>query len=302
MNLTMNSRNLPNAIDDADFLPRQVLRDGIPVEKGIEVTTTFLDKNEKLIEKYLNFWMLYPDCFLDAIAPTDSPIKLFFYQRIALRACIRYRYHSFTATRATSKSFIAMLSLILRAIFLPGSKLFTCADVKGTAIKITRQKIEEIFTFWPLLRNEVASIKESTDYIELTFKNGSIFSIVSMSSAGRGTRSTAGVVEESALIDGVALQEIILPMMNIDRRDAKGRIVPGETNQQQTYITTAGDKTCFMYQKLVEMTAMECIQPEEYFVWGMDYRVPVYHGLLSKKFLDEQRLSQTMDENSFARE
>lgn len=90
--------------------------------------------------------------------------------------------------------------------------------------------------------------------------------------------------------------------MNIDRRDAKGRIVPGETNQQQTYITTAGDKTCFMYQKLVEMTAMECIQPEEYFVWGMDYRVPVYHGLLSKKFLDEQRLSQTMDENSFARE
>lgn len=34
----------------------------------------------------------------------------------------------------------------------------------------------------------------------------------------------------------------------------------------------------------------------------MDYRVPVYHGLLSKKFLDEQRLSQTMDENSFARE
>lgn len=131
--------------------------------------------------------------FLDAIAPTDSPIKLFFYQRIALRACIRYRYHSFTATRATSKSFIAMLSLILRAIFLPGSKLFTCADVKGTAIKITRQKIEEIFTFWPLLRNEVASIKESTDYIELTFKNGSIFSIVSMSSAGRGTRSTAGI-------------------------------------------------------------------------------------------------------------
>lgn len=60
--MTTSFQNLPNAIDDADFLPRQVLRDGIPVEKGIEVTTTFLDKNEKLIEKYLNFWMLYPDC------------------------------------------------------------------------------------------------------------------------------------------------------------------------------------------------------------------------------------------------
>lgn len=34
----------------------------------------------------------------------------------------------------------------------------------------------------------------------------------------------------------------------------------------------------------------------------MDYRVPVYHGLLDKKFLDEQRLSTTYSEQSFARE
>lgn len=34
----------------------------------------------------------------------------------------------------------------------------------------------------------------------------------------------------------------------------------------------------------------------------MDYRVPTYHGLLSKKFLDEQRLSTTYSAQSFARE
>lgn len=277
-----------------------LIRDGL--EKGVELTTTFLDDNADLIKKYLNFWMLYPDIYLDNIKKSDSPINLFFYQRIALRASMRYRYHSFTATRATSKSFIALLSLILRAIFLPGSKLFTCSDVKGTAIKVTKQKLDEIFTWWPMLEKEVKKLNMSNDYIELEFKNGSIFSIVSMTSAGRGTRSNAGVIEESAMIDGTALQEIILPMMNIDRRDALGRIVPGETNQQQTYITTAGDKTCFMYQKLIEMTAMECIKPEDYFVWGMDYRVPVYHGLLSKKFLDEQRLSSTFSEQGFARE
>ena len=253
---------------EIDFAPKLALRDGLPVEKGIELTTDFLDANEELIEKYLNFWMLYPDLYLDAIKPQNSPIHLFFYQRICLRASIRYRYHSFTATRATSKSFLALLSLILRAIFLPGSKLFTCSDVKGTAIKVTKQKMDEIFAWWPLLAKEVKSQKMSTDYIELEFKNGSIFSIVSMTSAGRGTRATAGTIEESALIDGDALQEIIIPMMNIDRRDALGRVVPGETNQQQTYITTAGSKTCFMYQKLIEMTEMECLRPQDYFVWG----------------------------------
>ena len=175
-----------------DFAPKLVLRDGLPVEKGIELTTDFLDANEELIEKYLNFWMLYPDLYLESISPQNSPIHLFFYQRICLRASMRYRYHSFTATRATSKSFLALLSLILRAIFLPGSKLFTCSDVKSTAIKVTKQKLDEIFAWWPLLAKEVKSQKMSTDYIELEFKNGSIFSIVSMTSAGRGTRATAG--------------------------------------------------------------------------------------------------------------
>ena len=97
------------------------MRDGIIVEKGVTITTDFIDENADLIKKYLNFWMLYPDCFLDFIKPSDSSVSLFFYQRIALRASIRYRYHSLTATRATSKSFIAVLSMILRSIFLPNS-------------------------------------------------------------------------------------------------------------------------------------------------------------------------------------
>ena len=40
-------------------------REGL--EKGVELTTTFLDDNADLIKKYLNFWMLYPDISLDNI-------------------------------------------------------------------------------------------------------------------------------------------------------------------------------------------------------------------------------------------
>lgn len=186
------------------FAQKLESRYGIYIEKGVELTSSFLDENEEVIKQWLNHWMMYPDLFLDDIAPVNSPIKLFFYQRIALRAGMRYRYHSWTATRATSKSFVALLTLFLKAIFLPGSKLFTCSDVKGTAIKITKQKLDEILAWWPLLRKEIKSQKMSTDYIELEFNNGSIFSIVSMTSAGRGTRATAGIIEESALINNCA--------------------------------------------------------------------------------------------------
>lgn len=176
------------------------MRDGIALDKGTVLTTDFLDDNANTIKAYLNFWLLYPDCFLDAIKPVKSPISLYFYQRIALRASIRYRYHSLTATRATSKSFIALLSMILRAIFLPGSKLFTCADVKGTAIKVIKQKLDEILSWWPLLAKEIEKINTGADYIDIWFKNKSYFTVVSMTSAGRGNRANGGVVEESATI------------------------------------------------------------------------------------------------------
>ena len=44
-----------------------VLRDGIPIEKGITLTKEFLDANQELFTKYLNLWILYPDLFLDTI-------------------------------------------------------------------------------------------------------------------------------------------------------------------------------------------------------------------------------------------
>lgn len=70
---------------------------------------------------------------------------------------MRYRYHYWTSTRATSKSFTAYLSSIARAILLPNSTIMIASDVKGTVIKIAQAKFEEIFRHWPLLRLELTT-------------------------------------------------------------------------------------------------------------------------------------------------
>jgi hypothetical protein len=44
-----------------------LMRDGIPIEKGVSLTREFLDINQDLFTKYLNLWILYPDLFLDVI-------------------------------------------------------------------------------------------------------------------------------------------------------------------------------------------------------------------------------------------
>lgn len=289
----------------------EYFRDGIPIEKGIVLTKDYLDSNQELFTKYLNLWILYPDLFLDMIQDVEDAknFHLFPFQRVALRASMRYRYHFLTATRATSKSFTAYLSAIVRAVLLPRSTIMIASDVKGTVIKIAEAKFEEIFRHWPLLRKELATraddgktgVKSSNNYYELWFKNESQITVVSKDTS-RGLRSTAAILEECALISQEAYTEVLLPQMNIKRKEVDGTTNPDEPSAAQTFITTAAERTVFMYSKLIEIAINAVLRPQEYFCWGMSYEIPLHYGLLDKATMLDQRYSNTINEESFARE
>ena len=287
------------------------VRDGIPIEKGVVLTKNYLDNNQELFTKYLNFWILYPDLYLDTIQDVEDAkhFHLLPFQRVALRASMRYRYHFLTATRATSKSFTAYLSSIVRAVLLPRSTIMIVSDVKGTVIKVAQAKFEEIFRHWPLLQKELTTRAEdgktgqktSGSYYELYFKNGSFISVVAKDTS-RGLRATAAVLEEAATIEEDAFNEVLWPQMNIARREVDGTLNPEEPSASQTFITTAAPKTVFMYSKLIECAINAILRPKEAFCWGMSYEVPLHYGLLDKATLMDQRYSTTVSEESFARE
>ena len=295
----------------SENIEESLSRDGTIIEKGVTLTRDFLDKNENLFTKYLNLWILYPDLLLDTIQDTIDAknFHLMPFQRIELRAAMRYRYTFWTATRATSKSFTAYLSAFLRAVLLPGSTIMIASDTKGTVIKIAEAKFEEIFRHWPLLRKELKTRaddgktgqKASTNYYELYLKNGSMISVVSKDTS-RGLRATAAILEEAALIDEVPFNEVLWPQMNIARREVDGSLNPDEPSATQIFITTAASRTVFMYQKLIEITVNAVLRPKEYFSWGLSYEVPLHYGLLDKATLMDQRYSNTVSEESFARE
>jgi len=287
------------------------LLDGIPIEKGVVLTKQFLDNNQELLTNYLNCWILYPDLYLDAIQPQEDRknFHLFFYQRIALRASMRYKYHFWTATRATSKSFTAYLAAVVRAVLLPNSQIFIASDVKGTVIKIADAKFNEIWRHWPMLRNELATRaddgrtgeKRSGNYYELYFKNGSAITVVSKDTS-RGLRANFGILEEAATIEEDDYNAVLLPQMNVARREVDGSLNPEEPSSPQTFITTAREKTVFMYSKLIECAVNAVLRPQDSFVWGLSYEVPLHYGLIDRQTIMDQRYSKTMNEEIFARE
>ena len=105
---------------------------------------------------------------------------------------MRYRYFYGTFTRATSKSFLAIISQYLACMFLPRSKRFVVSQYKKASLSITKQKLEEIWTYWPILKNEILTLHMSNDYIEIIFKNQSVLQILSLTASSRGQRATGG--------------------------------------------------------------------------------------------------------------
>lgn len=66
--------------------------------------------------------------------------------------------------------------------------------------------------------------------------------------------------------------------------------------------TTAGWKSSFAYDKLIQLLIQQIIEPDEAVVMGGTWRIPVMEKLLKKSFIDELKLDGTYNDASFARE
>lgn len=303
----MNSNNVEKLLDKyySTFLERNDMAQ-------IVITPQYVEDNREKMENMVRIFTLYPDYLIDVITPTDSYFKLYFYQRLFLRVCMRYREVSGTFPRAYSKSFLDFLAMNIRGIMQPRSKGFTCADTKKQAAQIVEEKTNEIYRMFPFLVNEL-NISDAdkmkkkygnmgSDYAELKFRNDSQIDIVNTGNAGRGGRRHWGTLEEFAMMDGDAVNEVVIPLMNVDRRTVAGLLNPTEPHAAQTMITTAGYKGTYAHDRTLECLVDMAIEPDKAFCFGGDYRIPVMHGLLSIDKVKDKLQASSYKLESFLRE
>lgn len=278
------------------------LRQEYGVEKNVVLTQENVRENRELIEKYISYFTAYPDIFLDLIKPAESEFKLYFYQRIFLRASLRYKYHYCIASRGYSKTFLSVLAGILRCIFLPGSNFFIVAPGAGQGVEIAREKINLILHTFPFIEREIIKKTESSQEITLYFSNKSTFDVLSVTSKSRGQRRDSGIIDEVRDQDSEKLHTIIIPVMNIARRTASGAYNPYEPKQAQTWISSASPKSTYNYKKLIDFIERGVLNPDQIYVQGSDYHIPVMCGLMPKEYIADVKNDTTYKEENFAQE
>ena len=266
-----------------------------------------------IIRQYTAFWREYPDLFVDFMVrgtrteQKDGEFKFYFYQRVFLRSVMRYQYVYAVFPRAYSKSFLSVMALMIRCILYPGVHLFVTSGGKEQGASILHDKVQEICRLIPSFEREIdwsrGKTLEGKDKVRYVFKNGSILDNLAARESTRGQRRHGGLMEECVGIDDAILREVIIPVMAIPRRAKDGTTHEEESvNKSQIYITTAGYKGTYPYDRLIGLLVRMVTQPERCMVLGGTWRTPVAVGLQSKTFITDQKNEGTYNEASFERE
>lgn len=194
----------------------------ISAQKKIGISEERIEAIKPALRQYIAYWREYPDMFVDFLQTGGDPtrkkgLNFYAYQRIFLRIAVRYRQVYAVFPRGYSKSFLAVLSLMIRCILYPGSKLFTAAGGKSQSASILKEKVDELCRLVPAFNKEIdrrpGKTQESKDKCIYRFKNGSYFDNVAANEKARGGRRHAGVLEECVGIDGDILQQVLIPKL-----------------------------------------------------------------------------------------
>lgn len=222
-------------------------------KKKIGISEERIEAIKPSLRQYIGYWREYPDMFIDFLQTgvdgtiPDNGLKFYFYQRVFLRAAMRYRYVYMVFPRAYSKSFLSVLVLMCRCILYPRSKLFVTSGGKEQAAGIIKEKVSELCTLIPALERELdmrpGKTRQSKDYCIFVFKNGSYFDNIAASEKSRGKRRHGGLIEECVGVDGTILNEVIIPTTNVSRLCMDGTTQPDETlNKSQIFVNFFGQK------------------------------------------------------------
>lgn len=297
--------------------------------KKIGISEERINEIKEPLRKYFAFWRMYPDLFVDFMQTGGKAVylndkgqrcyqndsgqeikltfSLFFYQRVFLRIGMRFKYVYAVFPRAYSKSFLSVLIMMIRCILYPGAHLFSAAGGKEQSSQILQEKTLDICNKIPAFKREIDWSRGATsmgkDHCKVIFKNNSDYENLAARESTRGLRKHSGLLEECVGIDQKMLQEILIPLMNVSRQCMDGTTHEEEVlNQSQLYITTAGYKNTYSYDKLIQTLVQMLIEPDKAFVMGGTWRIPVAIGLQPKNFINDLKKDSTFNEASFGRE
>ena len=257
-------------------------------------------------EKMISFYREYPDYFLDSMRTENTMYELTPFQRVYLRSFFRFKKVGIVASRGISKTFLNVLAHYLKCILYPNNHLCLAMPTKEQSAKVVKEKVEEYWRDYPMLKNELilSKCKFDKDYVKLVFKNGSTLDTLTVGQSSRGLRANGLSLEEivDERMDRTTINEVLLPILAQPRMIPRfGADLSNEYSKTQAYVTTASNKQSYCYEKFSNLFE-EMEEGKPTIVLGTSYEMGTRFGTLSEEDIVEKMEDATYSPLSFERE
>lgn len=236
---------------------------------------------------WLTFWRRNPGRFVEYY----FGVALHLYQHIILYLMDIYPSICIVAARSAAKSFIIAIYACKEAILRPGARIVVASATKKQARLIVSEKIKkEIYPKSPLLREEIDSIKDSQNEIEIVFKNGSSIVVVAANDNARGYRATVMIYEEFRMIAKNIIDTVLspflyarqVPFMHFDEYE------PLLEEPKEVYISSAWYRNHWMWGTM-KLFVKDMLEKDSSILIGMDYSIALRHKIKTRSFLIKER-------------
>ena len=256
--------------------------------KQSEFNASVITKHLKEFTELTSFLRWMPDIFWDMYKPETGGLTFDLYQRVMIRLLSRFPENYFCAPRGISKTLIHVMNQYHTACCFPNITTSITASTKESAVKIWKDKHDEILRFYPSFAANIKSASFTKDTGKVEFVNGSVIDSLANSQTSKGLRRRRGGLEESALIDKETYDDAIEPIFNMARSTMTGETDPEELNGAISRFSTSGYKNSDEYEKIITM-AKSMVDLKGSFVFGSDWFIPVHFGRLKKSVIDKSR-------------
>jgi len=256
--------------------------------KASEYNSSIITKNISQFAELCSFLRWMPDIFWDMYKPETGGLTFDLHQRVMLRLISRFQENYFCAPRGISKTLLHVMNQYHTACCFPNISTSVTASTKESAVKIWKDKHDEILRFYPSFAENIRSASFTKDTGKVEFVNNSIVDSLANSQQSKGLRKRRGGLEESALIDKETYDDAIEPIFNIARTTMSGETDPEELNGQINRYSTSGYKNSDEYEKILKMSR-DMIDLKGSFVFGSDWFIPVHFGRQKKSVIDKSR-------------
>ncbi len=253
-----------------------------------EYNSSIITKHIKEFAELCSFLRWTPDIFWDLYKPEFGGLTFDLDQRVMLRLLSRFQEDYFCSPRGSSKTLLHIMNQYHTACCFPNITTSVTASTKESAVKIWKDKHDEILRFYPSFAQNIKSASFTKDTGRVEFVNNSVVDSLANSQQSKGLRRRRGGLEESALIDKETYDDAIEAIFNIARTTMTGEVDPEELNGQINRFSTSGYKNSDEYEKILKMSR-DMVDIKGVFVFGSDWFIPVHFGRQKKSVIDKSR-------------